>query len=287
MVSAVSTTAAQNEPKVRANAGKNQVIIEGSKYTFKVTGKGNVPHYQFYENAEAATTAQGQGNQAEDEPEPENVIYHVKFVKLVEFNDTNENEQFDAGEQVPGGGHTLALPSVDWDYSIDEDTQTFTFTAPEETKPWIQLTNHYDDENMLKFDIELREWQWIREDSELALRFDVTASAEQEADVTVNAETTGVSFEFEGETAYFVSSLTAEIDEESADVGVTVSIAEEDNGAQIYLSYPHFSDSIYHDPTVGFGDLLVSEFSILPISFLVMGISIIGIDVMLMFRRRD
>ena len=103
----------------------------------------------------------------------------------------------------------------------------------------------------------------------------------------VNAEPDGVSFEFEGDKAYFVSSLTAEIDEESADVGVTVNITEEDNGAQVYLSYPHFSDSIYHDPTVGFGDPLVSEFSPLSSSVFVIGIAIIGIVGIFRIRRRD
>jgi len=291
MVSAATATAVLEDSQARHNAGLNLVVVEGTNYVFKVTGMGNVPHYQFYEKTEPSTPSEGEESIQESEiPEPANIVYHVKFVQLIEFNDTNEDGKFDANEKVSGGGHQLALPSVKWDYTIDEGTKTFNFTAPEDSKPWIRLVNHYDTESLLKFDIELKDWNWIREDSELALRFDVTTDPEHAGAVTVTEVENGVRFEYDTEIAYFVSSLEATIDGTltSDSVGVAVSLTEENNGARVYISYPHFKISVHHDPTIGFGELPgVSMFPTFQLILFFAVIATIGILSGWVIRRRS
>ncbi|MFQ6126515.1 MAG: hypothetical protein ACE5R6_18165 [Candidatus Heimdallarchaeota archaeon] len=286
MVSAVIASAVPNGSVIQGNEEENLVIVESTynniDYVFKVTGKGNVPHYHFYEKADG-------------ELEPADVSFHVKFIQLIEFNDIND-DGFDAGEQVPGGGHMLALPSVDWNYKIDTAAKIFNFTTPEGSTPWVRLVNHYDVANELKFDIELRDWDWLRDDSELALRFDVTANPEPEIDpedVVALATSKGVRFDYgDDKTAFFNSSTEAEITTESGTstqtVKIKVRIMDEDDdiGASVYLSYPHFT-KLSHDPTVGFGDRsAVSEFPILQTSLFIVGMATIGILGILVIRRR-
>jgi len=291
MASAATATAVFEGTQARHNAGLNLVVVEGTNYVFKVTGMGNVPHYQFYEKTEPSTPSEGEETIQESEiPEPANVVYHIKFVQLIEFNDTNGDKKFDANEQVPGGGHQLALPSIKWDYTIDEGTKTFNFTAPEGSKPWIQLVNHYDNESLLKFDIELKDWNWIREDSQLALRFDVTMDPEHAEAVTVTEVDNGVSFKYDDEPSYFVSSLNATIDGTFTpdSVGVAVITTEENNGARVYISYPHFEISVRHDPTIGFGELPgVSMFPMFQLSLFFAVIVTIGILSVWVIRRRS
>jgi len=209
------------ESPVNFNETENKATVGSGGYIFSFIGQGGTPFYRF--------------------SDPDNRTYKVKFMKLIEFTDENENGVFDSKEEIPGGKY--ALPSAKWSFNVNEDEQTFTFTTADSSDdPIISFVNHYDAEQpeILKFDIHIANWEWLDDSNMLALQF--TFLSEDNPDAVSQELENGIKLD---ETAYFESIPTAKIDGSDTPVGISNKVNS------IYLAYTHF-DLLEHDPILGF-----------------------------------
>jgi hypothetical protein len=243
---------------VDVNLQKQQGIatITTDNMTVTIESHGNVPKFSFYANDENSTR------------------FHVHFIKIMEFNDSNEDGEFNESEHE-SGAPALSLSSVTWNLSdfIEEGNLiSFNFTSDEIMQGQggaqgpneyenltIVLAIHVDSTNgtAFKFDILMSDWPFADLDNMLALRWDLTWDAEENDTISVDPRDDGAYLvRNETDIAYFVYEDTAQID--SADVSVSISYDDKmtdsafSHGIKAFLSYPNFNGSqLVHDPTVG------------------------------------
>ena len=152
---------------------------------------GEVVHFQFWNTSD-----------------PE-IVYHVKFVSIVEFIDENGDGTYQFNETV--GGSMLAFSSLTWEFSgfqniTNDNGETvgvkFSFNSTgvqglfrqENLEVDIICYMFFEDAEVdgvsvkglteLKFTIVIKNWDWMRDNSMLALRWDVTwSNVTEERDV--------------------------------------------------------------------------------------------------------
>ncbi|MHA2272617.1 MAG: hypothetical protein ACXACI_12195 [Candidatus Hodarchaeales archaeon] len=230
--------------------------ISTENMTVSISSHGNVPKFSFYANNENTTR------------------FHVHFVKIMEFNDSDGDGLFNESEHEDGTP-TLGLASVSWnlsDFSEEGNLISFNFTSDSISQGQgqggnttdygdleIVLAIHFDttDGSAFKFDILMANWPFANEDNMLALRWDLTWDAEENGTISTTAKEDGLYLVRDGEDiAYFTYVDTAQID--SANVDVTISYDSKmsdstfEHGIKAFLSYPNFNGSqLIHDPTLG------------------------------------
>ncbi len=238
--------------------------------------------------------------------------FNIMFKLMAEYYDFNEDGVFQFNEINVWGNNTpapgeirystiLALPSVVWEFSgfvpeeVDETIVAvhFNFTSTSILDPFYsdlelaivahlylndQIIDGYEIEGgrELKFDLNVRNWPWQKDDTNLAIRFDISSDntddeLEQEPGIPVDtgSNTTGEEQkaihtenevkqevtirhgDVEGYFAYANQSQNR-INNEYVDEIVTASYCTDgENTLQYYLSFEHFDDELIYDPSIG------------------------------------
>jgi hypothetical protein len=250
LIASVSVTAATNGTGFtwQYDGLHQQVTLTTEVMTVRVTTGGEVPHFLFW----ATNTTSDQ------------LVYHVQFHQLIEFNDTNADAAY-----TPGTDNVarpiLSLAAIRWNFSDfiteqEDDTVTaihFNYTLDSVQGQgydnlFVQLRFHMNASSPsdLKFDIVISGWPWAYPDTYLALRWDIMLQLPgqhtyQHAHQTQYQNRT---YSFDG--AYFSYRNIANAGD--TEVPVNSSIEEQTDRTMFYIAYPNFSDeTLEHDPTVG------------------------------------
>jgi hypothetical protein len=231
--------------------------VEGKKGAFFVTASGNNPYITFHNS----------GNSTEDS------IFRVKFEKLIFFNDTNGNGEYDLKED--DATNTLVLATLQWttgDLEQNGDEFTIRLNATSTIFDEMAFVIHYkngttnDESNKLKFDIivtNMRDSAYAGGNS-VALKHQLfidldgkkggrelkfsngTGAKNNSVQVTTGSnEDTGAEFEWEKE---------ASINGTTNPHAVNGTNDDDSKGAStkvqaIYLAFPKFANLTY-DPTI-------------------------------------
>ena len=264
--------------------------------------------------------------------------FNVQLKSLIEYLDFNEDGAFQYNETgiwmldpeppMPAHSNVLALSSIRWVFSgftIDytEGTEEiaavhFGFTSDTVMDPFysdleMEINAHmYLDENTtdgytvvgkteLKFDIIIRNWEWQRNDTDLALRFDISPIKNtyqlndtngNACDVTTNStgfETKVMNTEEikqmyqisgDGVEGYFAYANQAKYKIASEYEYGTVNASHSsigDGTLQTYLSFEHFDEEVIYDPSVGIDESSLDESGSIELAFISVGtLMIIG-----------
>lgn len=235
-----------DDNKTEMKKDGNQVVLSSNNFQIEVNAKGQVPFYHFN------TTI-------------DDVRFFLKFQNMIQFEDGNDNGLYDKGENI---GDKLQLTSVKWelDITIDEETEKeFIFRSSEIKQDGyeetiIELINHYTaDAAAVKFDINITNWPFEEEATGLCLEFELNWSrGENEGEgMKLKKETdeTSISLKNDDGTllAYFESVSDVEIDGETISGGAHLNdtASEMASKVNIFISYPTFNDTLFHDPEIG------------------------------------
>lgn len=240
---------------IRPQAGIAEVDSDGKRvvgsgdFQIEINGGGQVPFYHF----NVSDTA-----------------FFLKFQKIIQYNDTNENRIYDAGELIGGQNSTLQLTSVQWDFIDNSENSEinqieFAFRSLKINNPFfkdvqIELNNkYYTGALAVKFDIIISGWPFVEEATGLSLEFELMWSQDSEEEKPFSKESneTGVYLynkANEDLVAYF--DITSEIEITIGDEVKTKHAILNDTASEhasklnIYINYPKF-DSLVHDPEFG------------------------------------
>ena len=253
-------------------------VLETPVFTVKVTAMGEVVHFLFWNTSD-----------------PE-VVYHVKFVSMAEFIDENGDNVYQFNETV--GGSMLTFQSMEWEFSgfqniTDANGETigvkFSFNSTgvqglfrqENLEVDIVCYMFFEDAEVdgvsvkglteLKFTIVIKDWDWMRDDSMLALRWDISwSNVTEEGEVKPCVEGRDIDMSKEmaeerpmedkedrkaleikcGEQlGYFDYTAKALVD--GAEGEATASYATCEDCIRVFLCYPHFTNELVHDPVIG------------------------------------
>lgn len=237
----------------------NKVVLTSGNFHIEVNAMGQVPFYHF--------------NTSVDD-----VRFFLKFQRMTQFKDENDNVVFDKGEEVGEENSDLQLPSVKWELVIVTDTDTekeFIFRSTEITgqefeDTTIELINHFSvDSSYLKFDINITNWPFEEEATGLCLEFELNWSrGKNEGDgmsLKKESDDTSISLRNDDDIllAYFESASEVEVDGTSVTDGALLYDIASENASKvnILLNYPSFNDTLFHDPEIG-----TSNEAILPVN---------------------
>ncbi|MFX0123859.1 MAG: hypothetical protein ACFFAE_09495 [Candidatus Hodarchaeota archaeon] len=256
----VETDDHENEDdKAKLKKDGNQVVLTSGDFQIEVNANGQVPFYHF--------------NTSVDD-----VRFFLKFQRIIQFKDENDNSIFDKGEEVGDQNSDLQLPSVSWDLVIVTDTDTvkeFIFRSTEITgqefkDTTIELINHFSaDSSYIKFDINITNWPFEEEATGLCLEFEMNWSrGGNEGDgmsLKKESDKTSISLRNDEDIllAYFESTSEVEVDGASVTDGALLrdTASEKASKVNILLNYPSFTHTLFHDPEIG-----TSDDAILPLS---------------------
>lgn len=263
--------------ETRYEYGNGRVVLETPVFTVQVTAMGEVVHFHFWNTSD-----------------PE-IVYHVKFVSIVEFIDENNDGTYQSNEIV--GESMLTFPSLAWEFSgfkniTNANGETmgvkFSFNSSEVRVPRQQNLEidivcymFFEDTEVdgvlvnglteLKFTIVIRNWSWTREDSMLALRWDISWSNVTEGkdvkpcvagrDISPSEEMTEekpirdeegkrtLEIRCGKQLGYFDYTATIVVDGSEGEA--TASYITCKDCIKVFLCYPHFNTELVHDPTIG------------------------------------
>jgi hypothetical protein len=290
------------------------VTITYDSITVKVNAGGMVPKFQYIESNSGFE-------------------YNVQLKTISEYLDFNEDGAFQYNETaiwtgdpdppMPPQPNVLALSSIRWVFSgFDVEYAAgaaevvtaihFSFVSDLVMVPYfgdLEMEIHahmYLNDNTtdgytvagkteLKFDIVLRNWEWQRNDTNLALRFDIhplkntyrlNDTNGNACDTTTN--TTGFETKVmnqqqvkqmyqisgEGVDGYFAYANKAQYKIASAYEYGTVNASHSslgDGTLQTYLSFEHFDDELIYDPSVGVDEDTIDETGSIELVFIGVG----------------
>ncbi|MFX1516975.1 MAG: hypothetical protein ACFFC6_11730 [Promethearchaeota archaeon] len=248
-----------DDEKTEMEKDGNQVILTSGNFQIEVNAKGQVPFYHF--------------NTSVDD-----VRFFLKFQRMTQFKDENDNDMFDKGEEVGAKNSELQLPSVNWELEIVTDTEIekeFIFRSTEITgqefeNTAIELINHFSaDSSYLKFDINITNWPFEEEATGLCLEFELNWSrGENEGEgmsLKKESDETSISLRNDDDVllVYFESASEVEVDGTLIADGALLydTASEKASKVNILLNYPSFNDNLLHDPEIG-----TSNDAILPVN---------------------
>ena len=249
----------ENDDDAKLKKEGNKVELTSGDFQIEVNAKGQVPFYHF--------------NTSVDD-----VRFFLKFQRMTQFKDENDNNMFDKGEEVGNKNSDLQLPSVKWELVIVTDTETekeFIFrstdiTGQEFEDTTIELINHFSaDSSYIKFDINITNWPFEEEATGLCLEFELNWSrGENEGDgMSLKKESDESSIFLRNDDdillAYFESASEVEVDGTPVADGALLydTASEKASKVNILLNYPSFTDTLFHDPEIG-----TSNEAILPVN---------------------
>lgn len=266
MVSSSSVMAATNGQGIhyQYNPGSKQVTLTTPTLDVRVSTDGNVPHFMFWDPrfTDPATR----------------INYHVQFIQLIEFNDTDDDGTFTA-ETDHVIDPILGLGRVDWDFSgflTEEDEGITTAVHFNFTLNYVQGTGfetlymelrchiNATNNNELKFDVVISGWPWASSDTLLALRWDlmVTMPGMHQYQHAYSHRYENRNYSFDG--AFFAYKHSANAGNETVDV--TCNYEDHPEHTRFYLVYPNFGDELFvHDPVIGLDGSVVPPNALLPI----------------------
>ncbi len=235
---------------------EKRMVLGSGDFQIEVNAGGQVPFYHF----NISDTA-----------------FFLKFQQIVQYNDTNGNQIYDAGELVGGQSSTLQLPSVQWVFTSESTDSTidFNFTSSKINNPifedlQIGLNNHYTTGDLaVKFDIIISGWPFVEEATGLSLEFELTWSQESEEENTFSKESneTGIYLYNQTEDLVAFFDMTSEIEITIGDVVTTALAILNDTASEhasklnVYINYPIQFDKLVHDPEFG-----TSKVAIIPLT---------------------
>ena len=294
-----------NDREVTVDATPTYVEMEsqlesgGVEDSFKISVQVGTNGAEFQIEFESETAA----NETERQ-------FEVRFDKLIEYIDVNDNDVYD--DSVDTDVQTLTLDSFEpIAYTVENTANGPVHIIDVLTTDGIfgarvYAVGDFTDVNgtviaptQVKIDVFIRNFNFTESDSFLALKVELSSELETSIDDMTEDEEDGravdesaVDFLLTDVTGFFSWKETAEIDGVTQVVNSSideVTATESD----IYLSYPQ-GDEIIHDPKIGFENLLLSGSNQLPIpEFLVdnalpiaIGVAIVIIGAVAIVRRR-
>ncbi|UCG01142.1 MAG: hypothetical protein JSW11_16180 [Candidatus Heimdallarchaeota archaeon] len=245
-----------DDGKAKLEKEGKKVLLTSGDFQIEVNAKGQVPFYHF--------------NTSVDD-----VRFFLKFQRITQFKDENDNSIYDKGEEVGNQNSDLQLPSVDWELVIVTDTDTdkeFIFRSSEIKgqefeDTTIELINHFSaDSSYLKFDINITNWPFEEEATGLCLEFELNWSrGENEGEgmsLKKESDDTSISLKNDDDVllAYFESASEVEVDGTVVDDGALLYDTASENASKvnILLNYPSFDETLFHDPEIGTSDEALS-----------------------------
>ena len=278
----------------------NQITFKYYDLEFISKAGGSVPKFQFLKEAGFEFS--------------EGFSFNVQFKSITEYMDYNEDGAFQYDETglwkdiTPSGpvySNVLALSAVDFtfdgfrvDYEdVTEDQQEVTavhfdyisesISVPNYTEFEITITVHMylADQEIegyeimggaeMKFDVTMRNWPWQRDDSMLALRFDIIPTTNTHRINDTNGQvintvlnSTGEEYKVQSQEqvkeqftlgdeqyqAFFAYATQAKYNISNTYQYRTVNASYSsvgDGTVQTYLSFEHFDDEVVYDPSIG------------------------------------
>ncbi len=212
----------------------NSIYFENEFIAFRITGNENVPQYQFWRPDESVS-------------QNETVAYNMKFIKIFEFIDENDDDTYQIGEVIP---FTDPLAKLSWEFSeittTEDDVVHFTMTSVGRNYT-IQFINHFNpDDVSLKFDIKLEDYTFTstHENISFGIGFHL---------VSVNKDMYQIQNEIRfGQDAFFEAAPEAICPTTGHKLSVGLSHGEEDSNNMAFLSFPKFEGDLEYDPIIGF-----------------------------------
>jgi len=238
--------------------------------------------------------------------------FNVMFKLMAEYYDFNDDGAFQYnetniwGSEPPGIGEVryntiFSMSSVVWAFSGFEVEESegvavaihFNFTSTDILDPnyaglELAIVAHFYLDNQvidgyeiaggreLKFDLIVKNWPWQKDDTNLAIRFDIstdnaddnleqehgkpidlgsnTTGMEQKAKHTPGEMKQNVTIEHDGSIGYFAYSNQSQnmINNKYQTMVVNASYSSDgNNNVQYYLCFEHFDDEFRYDPSVG------------------------------------
>lgn len=224
---------------------KKRLVLASDTFQIEINGGGQVPFYHFN------TTA------------PE-FNFFLKLQKIVQYNDSNENNQYDSGELVGDSVSTLQLTSVDWDLEMitqNSDLVEFTLVSSQIRNPLfsettLELVNSFTaGSTAIKFNVNITNWPFVADATGLSLEFELLWNDGSSSQLTKESTETEISLKTaEGQVvASFGSVAEVTIDGDTVADGATLTDTANDNAHKlnIFLNYPKFETSLFHDPKFG------------------------------------
>jgi hypothetical protein len=229
---------------------KKRLVLASDAFRIKINGGGEVPFYHFN------TT---------------NPEYHffLKLQQIVQYKDNNDNEQYDPGELVGGSVSTLQLTSVDWDLEMiteSSDLVEFGLVASQIRNPLfagttLELVHSFSvGSTAIKFDVNITNWPFVEAATGLSLEFELSWGSVGEDDesgsqLTKESTETGIFLKTATDdvVASFESVAEVTIDGTTIADGAKLNDTANTNAPKlnIFLNYPKFETSLFHDPTFG------------------------------------
>ncbi|MFX1513624.1 MAG: hypothetical protein ACFFCQ_13660 [Promethearchaeota archaeon] len=247
-----NSTITGNRTQTGINIDKNKktVDIESAALMVMINAGGEVPIYQFWSIKDNDTK------------------FHVKFQKIQEFTDTNDNGIYENNETV--GQRTLSLQSVNWilsDAVVDEEQISFIFTSESFQQSQfsgfqIKLVNHINLVNAtsLKFDIYMSGWPFMNTDNKLSLRWDLSWTNDN---IDYETASDGTYLKYDGDIlAHFTYVSEVMIGDSSETVSASYFYNEASDVLQTFFDYPNFQDlELVHDPEIGVSSHIIDDVS--------------------------
>ncbi|PWI47614.1 hypothetical protein CEE45_10635 [Candidatus Heimdallarchaeota archaeon B3_Heim] len=232
-----------------------RLVLASDEFSIEVNGGGQIPYYHFN------TTA-------------EDVSFFLKFQRIVQYADSNDNNRFDEDELVGDVFSTLQLTSIDWDLELLSQSSTnvdFALTSSQIRNPLfsdvkLALVNHFSGgSSAIKFDVNITNWPFVEEATGLSLEFELMWSSEAEGPLDEENELipqiykestdSGIYIKNTGGTvlAYFESVSEINVDGTTIVDGATLNdtAVEKANKLNVYINYPKFENYVLHDPMFG------------------------------------
>ncbi|MGQ4834384.1 MAG: hypothetical protein ACP6IS_10885 [Candidatus Asgardarchaeia archaeon] len=295
------------------NKGLAKIVTD--QITVAVTADGQVLHFMYWNTSDPS------------------IVYHAKFVQIMEYIDQNGDGAFEYNETVPGS--MFAISAVTFEFSgfenITDSNGTvigvkFSFNSTSVND--VRQSNleldvicylFYVDTEMdgiqvnglseLKFTIVIKNWNWVRDNSNLAVRFDLTWSNSTDKpkarvgdkhfdfqeDEGIEHRITNkvkeqrrIEMNYKGNVGYFdyVPDVNTDIGKKVANATYCVYA----DHVRMFFSYPHFNKTLVHDPIIGitslesettigsFGETLsqygISEYTLLGVIAIVLVIAV-------------
>jgi hypothetical protein len=234
---------------------KKKLVLATEDFSIEINGGGQIPFYHFNTTSDEAS-------------------FFLKFQRIVQYNDTNNNNIFDNNELVGDSLSTLALTSVDWEVEMISESISevdFAFVSSQIRNPLfsdveIKLVNYFTAGSPnIKFDVEITNWPFVEEATGLSLEFEFLWSSNSEGPADEEGEPTARIYKESTNSGIYIKNIDDEVlaffesvSEVTVDgvldsQGATLSDTAVENAPRlnIYLNYPKFNDYILHDPTFG------------------------------------
>ena len=238
------------------------------------------------------------------------IQFKVKFRKIIEYIDSDDNGQFDMLTDIEIQEYEInSFQEIGYSTSLVENSTLHylnittidgVFTAHIfVSEEFVRVGNTIVTPTETKIDIEIKDFPYLNASSRLALYTKLESETEYEEENETEDEENGYAVEEHGVgtmsnnfNGFFTWADKAMID--GVEENVTVSSLETDDddeqSEKFYFNYPH-AISIYHDPKMGIeGLLLISSAPTIPgynpLLLGIIGIATVAIVLGLMKRRR-